>query len=803
MKKLLYTLYIFTLFNLLLGEQMIVVGEVFTESWWPYCPDARAGISDLSNAQPNFIPLIFQGDTQYASPGYASRFNQYGGSGLPLAQFGGYLSVSGGGGNMYNTYLSRYNTVSNVNSPLSLQLSSDIIGNQIIMEASIEVTGNITSSNNKVVFILTSYQDEDYFCSVISYDYSTFNLSSIGESNTFQMSVDIDPNWDINQINFVGLVQSFNDNHIMQASSMSVPLNNLLIMDTQIEGADDEEGGDGDGVANPGESIYLAINLLNESMELAPSNSEIVITSSTPGIDILDPIQSYDQLIDSGNFQTVYFPITISEDIELGVADFQIELNCSFIDNYSNELVFSKSYDRSLEVNLYQFGFPYITNSQVITAAAVADIDLDNSKEIIFGDYIGNLHVIDASGNSKPGFPYNMNDQIWGSPAVADIDNDGDIEIVATSKNKRLCILNSDGSEQYQYNTGQILLGTPVLGNIDEDPDLEIIFGGYDSSRKLYAINPDGSDVDGFPIVIDEKMRAGVAVADFNLNGKVDIIFGTDDENIYLILDDGTIAPGFPYVGDSDFRSEPAIIQHNGQKMILMGSKDGTLYSINESGELIFSIETSDDIMASPSILSTGGYEPMIFFGNNDGEVHAIYLDGSYVQGWPITFPESIVSSPVFSDLDSDFNPEIIFSTGDGDLHIINLDGSHYSNSPFSYAFPYSSSLIINDLDSDGDLEIFSGTADGINVFDIKESGINHGYWNTFKANLNRDSFYSNLLIGDVNTDSNIDILDVIVIVSYILGNSDSINFDYADINYDGAIDISDIILILNYILMD
>ena len=123
---------LFVASSFLFSEQMIVVGEIFTESWWPYCPDARAGIYDLANAQPNFIPLIFQGDTQYASPGYVSRFNQYNGSGLPLAQFGGYLSVSGGGGNMYNTYLSRYNTVSNINSPLSMQLSSDIIGNQII-----------------------------------------------------------------------------------------------------------------------------------------------------------------------------------------------------------------------------------------------------------------------------------------------------------------------------------------------------------------------------------------------------------------------------------------------------------------------------------------------------------------------------------------------------------------------------------------------------------------------------------------------------------------------------------------------
>ena len=57
--------------------------------------------------------------------------------------------------------------------------------------------------------------------------------------------------------------------------------------------------------------------------------------------------------------------------------------------------------------------------------------------------------------------------------------------------------------------------------------------------------------------------------------------------------------------------------------------------------------------------------------------------------------------------------------------------------------------------------------------------------------------------MGDVNTDSNIDVLDVILMVNYILGNSESINFDYADINYDGSIDISDIILTLNYILID
>ena len=68
---------------------------------------------------------------------------------------------------------------------------------------------------------------------------------------------------------------------------MEVPLNNLLIMDAQISGVDDQDGGDGDGVANPGESILLSLDIINESMELMPSNIEITLSSTTDGIEVL------------------------------------------------------------------------------------------------------------------------------------------------------------------------------------------------------------------------------------------------------------------------------------------------------------------------------------------------------------------------------------------------------------------------------------------------------------------------------------------------------------------------------------
>ena len=298
-------------------------------------------------------------------------------------------------------------------------------------------------------------------------------------------------------------------------------------------------------------------------------------------------------------------------------------------------------------------------------------------------------------------------------------------------------------------------------------------------------------------------MMAGVALADFNENGRVDIIVGTDSDNIYLIYDDGTIAPGFPFEGDSDFKSDPIILDYNGDKMILVGSKDGTLYSIDLDGNLLFSIETSDDIMSSPSIISRASSQPIILFGNDDGEIHAIYPNGNYLSGWPITLSGSIVSSPIISDLDSDMEPEIIVTCDDGNLYILSLDGTYYANTPLSYPFPYTGSVMVDDLDFDGDLEVFCGSADGLNIFDIKELGISHGYWNIFKGNLYRDGYYLDILIGDVNSDNNIDILDVISLVNYILGNIENLDYLYADINHDGAIDITDIILILNYILID
>ena len=104
------------------------------------------------------------------------------------------------------------------------------------------------------------------------------------------------------------------------------------------------------------------------------------------------------------------------------------------------------------------------------------------------------------------------------------------------------------------------------------------------------------------------------------------------------------------------------------------------------------------------------------------------------------------------------------------------------------------------------------GSTTNLTAVDIKSSGLSMGYWNMFHGNYHRNSYYEfdsiadecgNLVLGDVNCDAQIDILDIILIVNIILDLSDSYNYQLtvSDLNGDLSIDIYDIILIIENIL--
>ena len=61
----------------------------------------------------------------------------------------------------------------------------------------------------------------------------------------------------------------------------------------------------------------------------------------------------------------------------------------------------------------------------------------------------------------------------------------------------------------------------------------------------------------------------------------------------------------------------------------------------------------------------------------------------------------------------------------------------------------------------------------------------------------------SNYLLGDINFDEEINILDVVTLVNFILGvnEADSIQFQVSDMNGDSNLNVQDIIILINTIL--
>ena len=583
--------------------------------------------------------------------------------------------------------------------------------------------------------------------------------------------------------------------------TMQFSITNLILV-PQLSGLSYDS--DQDGNINPGEEIIIDIEISNYSDGIF-AYEIFANLSAGNNVEIINP-DIYFSDISSGNSVIASYIINIPEDIPFGELELNLSLDANYIEN-NQSLIYSNNSKILLDITLNQSSFPFYTSSQVATSPIISDLDNNGENEIIFGDFTGKVYAVNFQGDEvlPDVFPFETGGQIWGSPALADLDFDGYDECIIASKNKILYILNHNGLIS-EYDAQSQLIGTPSIGNFDSDNDLEILIGGYSSSgKKIYAINYDGTPVDNFPIEIGEKIQRGIALFDFNNNGIDDIVFGTDNNNIYLIYDNGEIAEGFPFQGDDKFRVAPIIVNYNDNPIIIGASKNGSLYALNSNGEVIFHFTSDYAITTSPSIYSFGS-EIYILFGNINGDVFAIDLTGDIKEGFPLNFQHEIIGSIIMSDLNQDSIYEFIIADDSGGMNIISSDFSNYFNFPINYDFSFFSSPLIQDLDLDGDLEILAGTVNSLFVLDIKQQGVEDSSWNIFRNNFYRNGYYKydNCILGDLNYDSIINIIDIISVINIIISpdlNQDEDLLCAADINEDQLINIQDIIYLVNIVI--
>jgi subtilase family protein len=201
-------------------------------------------------------------------------------------------------------------------------------------------------------------------------------------------------------------------------------------------------------------------------------------------------------------------------------------------------------------------GFPRkITGNSDLTgdgesSPALADLDGDNRNELIVGSADGFVHALDRDGNELPGWPVrgdalgflhtgaraftsgevrsNLGGAMLGSVAVGDANHDGVPEVWGTDYEGKVYGWSATGQRIFtreanidfsgkplapfqnvregEFNRTQHgFIGSPVLADIDGDPALEIIAANMD--RHVYAWNPNGSTVPGYPVLVVDMTK--------------------------------------------------------------------------------------------------------------------------------------------------------------------------------------------------------------------------------------------------------------------------------------------------------
>jgi len=581
-------------------------------------------------------------------------------------------------------------------------------------------------------------------------------------------------------------------------------LYNALLLSANFE-VDFNNDVDGDGIMNPSDSFDVVINIMNKSynsnqsalnvnLELTSDCESLVITSSDLGN--IGDISADDSYQVSAN-------IAIGESVIIDDYFLNLVISTDNIDDDGN--VVSEQFQTDFSVSLNQSGFPVDVSGELISSAAIVDFDNDGVDEIISSDKGGFIHVFEMDGTEwvDGTFPYETGDQNWGSPSIGNLDGDGFEDVVISSKNGHIYVFGSSQTIEsgllLDFNSGGYITATPALGDVDGDGLDEIVFAQYGNPELLYAINGDGSNVSGFPFDIAEKVQRGVALSDFNNNGKSDIVVGTDDEFIHLIYDDGSLA--WSYETGGDIRVAPTVLElSSGEKIILSGSKDDNFYGLNSDGTLRFLIETDDDITTEASIVDVEEVGPVIFFASGSF-VYAVTSNGEAYGNWPIDIGQDISASITFSDFDGAdvdcfrclSDPEIVIGDLSGNIHAFTLDGNVYNNFPINGSFPFKGSPTILDTDNDGDIELIIGSTQTLANIDIKEAGSNDGYWSTFRSDMTRDGHFTSqgaLSISDDIIEQEFSIqaaypnpFNPSVTVNYFISSSDFIDIKAVDIH--------------------
>lgn len=331
----------------------------------------------------------------------------------------------------------------------------------------------------------------------------------------------------------------------------------------------------------------------------------------------------------------------------------------------------------------------------LIYPPSVADMDGDEQLEIIVNTggspNAGRVYLLDKNGNDLTGWPMNF-DQHWmfNAPAIADLDGDDIMEVITCERGNSssgfLHVIKLDGTPfnaSWPLELPGNLAFTPSIADINNDGVKNIIISI--SSGSLYALNPNGEILEGFPLTETTSSYSyqSPIVFDFDGDDQMEIVGARhgDVPDYYMVQSDGTYANGWPVTSPPGWRYSPTTVvdtDEDAEYEIYVGhpNTNGSLpmdviFGYNSAGELLEGFPISKvggcESVISVADVNNDGVMDLVFTNNSTdafgiGYIHAYSLDGSgEIEGFPLR-PKgfTFMNSAVLGDIDGDELMDIV-----------------------------------------------------------------------------------------------------------------------------------------------
>jgi outer membrane protein assembly factor BamB len=296
--------------------------------------------------------------------------------------------------------------------------------------------------------------------------------------------------------------------------------------------------------------------------------------------------------------------------------------------------------------------FYFVSASPITSTALVAQ--RFGGDALFFGAGDGDLYGIDGAGNPQiTNWPSPITGFLSSSPTITTVDG----TVYSASLSGFIVGVCPNGVERFVLSTVGVQ-SSPAVG-----ANSTLYYGGDD--RQLRAIRNDGVLLWSFSASASILNAPVVAIA----NGVTSAIYVADRGGFMFKVDNsGQAVPGFTFSGPTGgpvgpMQSSPALAGNR----LYVGSDDGNLYAVDAtSGAVVWAFPTGGPIVSSPAV-ATGGTEPVIVVGSNDGNVYFV-LDAGSSATQMATFP---IGAPVRSSPAIGADGTVYIGADDGRLYAI------------------------------------------------------------------------------------------------------------------------------------